>query len=233
MLHSRSWYRAAAIGMAIAMLLGVGGIGRAGEEARTSPDRHPDPRPERLPRPARGREPDRQLRRSHRLPFRATATRTKTCIPAPDCIPAGGVEYLATHVAQPARDEPEEHRLRLGRRPHRRDAAAVGALPRRADHRGLQPDGPRLQRRRQPRVRRGHHRAASDAVRQRARLPLHARPARWLPSGRRLRRRRPLPRRRLPVPRRQRHLQRTPARRSSRRTPITTSRAASRSPSSA
>ena len=97
---------------------------------------------------------------------------SNACV-APVCVPAGGVEYLATTVAQPPSREPE-HRLRLCRRPHRRHAAALGAVPRRADHRGLQPHGPRLQRRRQPRVRRGHHRAAAHAVRQRAGLPLHA-----------------------------------------------------------
>ena len=72
--------------------------------------------------------------------------------------------------------------------------AAVGALPRRADDRGDEPDGPRLQRRRQPRVRRGRDRAA-PACRTAAATPSTA--ASTATASRR----------RLPVPGRQRDLQ--------------------------
>ena len=64
----------------------------------------------------------------------------------------------------------------LGRRPRRRQPAAVVALPRRAGDRGDERDRARRQRGRQPRVRRGRRRAAAPA-------------ARRLPSERRLRRR--------------------------------------------
>ena len=67
---------------------------------------------------------------------------------------------------------------RRRRRPDRRQPAAVGAVPRRADHRGDERPRPRRQRRRQPRVRRGHQRAAAHAERR-------------LPPDRRLPRRRP------------------------------------------
>ena len=53
-----------------------------------------------------------------------------------------------------AREEPEPHLRRRGR-PGRRHAAAVGAVPRRADDRGAGPDGAGGQRGRQPRVRQG------------------------------------------------------------------------------
>ena len=50
-----------------------------------------------------GGEPHRQLRRTHRLapgPLPVPPNPPQTCIPGgtPNCIPAGGVEYLATHV---------------------------------------------------------------------------------------------------------------------------------------
>ena len=67
---------------------------------------------------------------------------------------------------------------RVGGRPDRRQPAAVGAVPRRADDRGDEPDRPRPERGRQPRVRRGRRRAAAHA-------------ARRVPPGRRLPRRRP------------------------------------------
>ena len=93
---------------------------------------------------------------------------TQTC-PAPTCIrPAASSTWRPTSTTCGRRTR--EHAVRLGRRPDRRDAAPVGALPRRADDRGVQPDGARLQRRRQPRVRRGHRRAAADAIRQQSEL---------------------------------------------------------------
>ena len=63
---------------------------------------------------------DRQLGRPDRRPDR------RRVHPRPACFPAGGVEYLATHVRN-LRAENPQHRVRLGRRPDRRDAAAVGA----------------------------------------------------------------------------------------------------------
>ena len=77
---------------------------------------------------------------------------------------AGGVEYLATHVRALRATNPNTI-VRLGRRPDWRDATRVGAVPRRADDRGLQRDGARLQRRGKPRVRRRRDRAAPDALR--------------------------------------------------------------------
>ena len=47
---------------------------------------------------------------------------------------AGGVEYLATHLAAGPRGPPQ-HADRRRRRPHRRLPAALGRVPRRADHR--------------------------------------------------------------------------------------------------
>ena len=72
----------------------------------------------------------------------------------------GGVEYLATHLAQ-ARAGPPEHADRRRRRHRRRLAAAVGRVPRRADHRGDERARPRRHRRGQPRVRRGLQGAAA------------------------------------------------------------------------
>ena len=67
---------------------------------------------------------------------------------------AGGAEYLATYVRELRAQNPQ-HARRVGGRPHRRQPAAVGALPRRADDRGHEHDRPRPHRGRQPRVRRG------------------------------------------------------------------------------
>ena len=128
----------------------------------------------------------------------------QTCIPGgtPNCIPAGGVEYLATHVRDLRAENPNGDRLRVGRRPHRRDAAAVGPLPRRADHRGAQPDGPRLQR------------ASATTSSTRASTSCCACRTAGLPPGRRLP---PATAdgfgRRLPVPRRQRDVRATADRR--------------------
>ena len=86
-----------------------------------------------------------------------------------------------------------EHRYRVGRRQHRREPAALGGVPRRADDPGAQQDGRLRRHRRQPRVRRGLGRAAAHAVRR-------------LPHRRRLLQPRPpVPRRELPVSRRERH----------------------------
>ena len=89
-------------------------------------------------------------------------------------VPAGGAEQLATGGGRIAREEPESHPRRR-RRPDRRDAAAVGAVPRRADGRSAGCDGARGQLGRQPRVRRGHDRAAAHA---RRRLPARSTAAR-------------------------------------------------------
>ena len=67
----------------------------------------------------------------------------------------------------PARQE-EALRVRGGRRPDRREPAAVGGVPRRAHHRGALRHGPRDHGGRQSRVRRGQGRAAAHAER---RLP--------------------------------------------------------------
>ena len=69
-------------------------------------------------------------------------------------VDAGGAEYLATHIKNLRAQQPE-HVRRRRRRPDRRQPAALGPLPRRADDRGDERDGPRRHRRRQPRVRRG------------------------------------------------------------------------------
>ena len=58
-------------------------------------------------------------------------------------------------LRQDAADGQHEHDVRRVRRPRRREPADVGALPRRADRRGDEPDGPRRVGHRQPRVRRG------------------------------------------------------------------------------
>ena len=83
----------------------------------------------------------------------------------------------------------------LGRRPDRRQPAALGRVPRRADDRGDERDRARSQRGRQPRVRRGRGGAAADAVR-RLSSDRHGRHLQG--RGRALRRCQ------LPVPRRQR-----------------------------
>ncbi len=92
--------------------------------------------------------------------------------------------------AAAAPQQPADAR-RLRGRSDRRQPAAVGAVPRRADDRGDEPDRARHQRRRQPRARRGRQRAAPHAVRR-------------LPSRRGLHRRRRLRRRALLVPGRER-----------------------------
>ena len=106
-------------------------------------NRAPDSRLERLPRRARAADrlgrPSR-ARRDAGVRWRRVPRNARPCA---------------------AGDQPE-HTVRVRRRPDRRDAARLGAVPRRADDRGLQPDGPRLQRRRQPRVRRGRRRAAAQ-----------------------------------------------------------------------
>ena len=68
---------------------------------------------------------------------------------------------------------PQEHDLRRGRRPDRREPAAVGDVPRRADHRVDVDDGAGAVGGRQSRVRRGQGRIAADAERR-------------LPSGRQM-----------------------------------------------
>ena len=111
----------------------------------------------------------------------ATATWTQTTVPA------GGIAYLATHIKALRARHREQLRRRRGRH-DRRQPAGVGALPRRADDRGAEHDRPRRRRRRQPRVRRGHRRAAAHAVRQPPRR-------RRVPSRRRLPGRHAVPRR--------------------------------------
>ena len=107
---------------------------------------------------------------------------------------AGGVEYLATWLDK-LRAQPGHEPLTVGAGDLIGASPLVcGAVPRRADDRGAQRDRAGLVERRQPRVRRGHRRAAADAER---RLP----PGRRLPGRRRVRRRG------VPVPRRQRHVQ--------------------------
>ena len=80
----------------------------------------------------------RQPRAAERLLAAATSSATRsTPRPASRSTPpqdAGGVEYLATHLEQ-AREGHPQHPDRRRRRHHRRLAAALGRLPRRADHR--------------------------------------------------------------------------------------------------
>ena len=170
---------------------------RDGEAARSH--FRTDHRAQRLPRSVGGRRRHREFGRSHR---RAFGWRVHPALLHP-----GRWRRVPRDASRkPPRGEPQDG-LRLGGRPHRRDAAALGAVPRRADHRGVQRDGPRLQRRRQPRVRRGHSGTAADAVRQHAwtRIPTGAQG--WVPPRRRVRRRRPVPWRRLRLPRRERPVQ--------------------------
>ena len=103
-----------------------------------------------------------------------------------EVVPAGGAEYLATHVK--GSDHELEHDHRRLRRPDRREPAAVGAVPRRAGDRGAQRRRAGRQRRRQPRVRRGPRRDLPDDERR-------------LPSGRRLPGRDAVPRVGLRLPR--------------------------------
>ena len=105
---------------------------------------------------------------------------------------AGGAEYLATTVKALRTTNANTDHRRLGR-PHRREPAALGPVPRRAGDRGAQHRRPRRERRRQPRVRRGPRRDLPDAERR-------------LPSGRRLPGRHAVPRLDLRLPRRERLL---------------------------
>ena len=133
--------------------------------------------------------------------------------------PAAPSTWRPTSARARAATNPQ-HAGRLGGRPDRRQPAAVGAVPRRADDRGDERDRARPQRGRQPRVRRGRGRAAAHAER---RLPPRdgCQDGDGLPS-----------RRELPLPRRQRRARATRASRCSRRTRSAGS-AASRSASSA
>ena len=79
---------------------------------------------------------------------------------------AGGA--VPGHPHPPARATNPNTLVVVGRRPDRREPAAVGAFPRRAHHRGDERAGPRPECSRQPRVRRGRARAAAHAER---RLP--------------------------------------------------------------
>ena len=105
---------------------------------------------------------------------------------------AGGAEYLATTRQGAADDQREHDHRRLGR-PHRREPAALGPVPRRAGDRGPEHRRPRRQRRRQPRVRRGPGRDLPDAERR-------------LPPGGRVPGRHAVPRLDLRLPRRERLL---------------------------
>ncbi len=127
-------------------------------------------------------------------------------VPARDLRP-GGRDRIPGDPRGGAQGDQPELRVRVGRRPHRRDPAAVRPVPRRAERRGLQHHGSRLQRRREPRVRRGDRRAPSRRLRRPHRRRLRPGAAGRVPPGRWLRRRRPVPRRGLPVPRRERDLQ--------------------------
>ena len=63
---------------------------------------------------------------------------------------AGGAAYLASAAQEGAQEVARRGRHaadRRGRRPHRRQPAALGGLPRRADHQGDEHDGPRRRRR--------------------------------------------------------------------------------------
>ena len=69
----------------------------------------------------------------------ATSSRPPARRAGSAAINAGGVEYLATHVRSLRATNPNTV-VRLGRRPDRRQPAALGAVPRRADDRGDEPD---------------------------------------------------------------------------------------------
>ena len=177
-------------------------------------DRHPDPRSQRLPRPAGGSQSDRQLRRPDRRPSGPASGSPEPTTDlhsggTPDCIPAGGAAYLATHVraaaGRPTRRTPSSSRpatssaRRRCCRPLFHDEPSIEAFNMMdLDYNGV-----------------GNHEfdeGITELLRMqygnRARFRLRARPG---PSGchpeRRLRRRGQLQGRRLPVPRRERHVQ--------------------------
>ena len=152
----------------------VGPVGRAVERraaSRQGPDqgpdhRGPDPRPQRLPRRTSSRRPAPAGRTRHRPARRSSAVRS-TSPPTSAALRATNPNTLFVSAGD-----------------------LIGATPLTSAlfhdepiDRGVQPDGPRLQRRGQPRVRRGRRRAAAHAER---RLP----PGRRLPGRRRIRRRR-------------------------------------------
>ena len=134
-------------------------------------------RPARLRRQGRGQGQEvRQARpaRDQRLPRPARGRAARSSSGRINSTPAGGAAYLAALLdeerskSRAAGATPDHGRRR---RPDRRLAAAVGGVPRRADHRGHEHDGAAGRLRRQPRVRRGLARAAPDAER-------------WLPGRR-------------------------------------------------
>ena len=88
-------------------------------------------------------------------------------------VPAGGAEYLATHVKELR--TANTNTITVGsRRPDRREPAAVRPVPRRAGDRGAERGRHRRRRHRQPRVRRGPRRDLPDDERRlpsRRRLP--------------------------------------------------------------
>ena len=101
-------------------------------------------------------------RRTSRSSCWPSTTSTATCRPpttggirpptpapaatAPAPIPAGGAAFLGSYVRELERKN-RNSLLVAGGRPDRRQPAAVGALPRRADDRGDEPDRPRPRRR--------------------------------------------------------------------------------------
>ena len=118
-----------------------------------------------------GKRPDeghrRQDHRLQRLSRQSAIARTfglNTTIPAAARPAVGGAEYMAAHVAKLKAAEPEQRRRRR-RRLHRRIAADLGAVLRRAGGRDAEPHRPRVQRRRQPRIRQRLRRAAAPAER--------------------------------------------------------------------
>ena len=157
---------------------GLGGLPEAADHPGPVLGRGPGARPERLPREPAATQ--RLERPGDRSPEHSSVTgdpRRRSRVPG--------------HAREePRGDQPQQHRG-LGRRPHRGQSAGVGAVPRRAHHRGDEPDRPGPQRGREPRVRRGRRGAAPDAGRR-------------LPPRRRLPGRRPVRRRRLRLPGRQR-----------------------------
>ena len=146
--HARSGARILGLALARARHRGSDGTGGQAIEAIEGRSR-PAAGHQRLPRQPRAAH--RQRRSHHGGSRRYGRPRGRRRLP----------RQPAAHAA-PA--EPQ-HPDRLGRRPDRRQPAAVGTVPRRADDRGHERDGPRPQRRRQPRVRRGRHGAPAHAER--------------------------------------------------------------------